>query len=62
MTTKGGITPLMMAAEACSRDVVVYLLQLGADPLATDKSGRRARDYAFAANPSHEVVQILSLD
>lgn len=57
--TKGGVTPLMKAAEASSLDVTAYLLSLGADPCAVDNNNRTALDYAASADKCSQVYQTL---
>ena len=57
--TKGGVTPLMKAAEASSWDCVAFLLQKGADPGATDNFGRTAHQYAAALDPESKISESL---
>ncbi|RYX85069.1 ankyrin repeat domain-containing protein [bacterium] len=48
---KGGITPLMRAADASQSGLVDLLLQNGANPNAADKKGQTALHYAIPADP-----------
>jgi len=43
---KSGLTPLMLAASFNDIDMMKYLISLGADPKAKDRSGMDALDYA----------------
>jgi hypothetical protein len=52
-------TPLMAAAGIGNLVVVNRLLELGADPAATDRNGNTARDYA-ATYKRREVLDRLS--
>jgi len=44
-----GVTPLMVAAAQCDKDMVELLLRHNANPLAVDNNGTSAFDYAFNA-------------
>ena len=46
----------MMAAEANSTTTLLYLLQLGANPLATDGRGHTALSYAKLTNSNYENI------
>ena len=45
-TDSYGVTPLMIAAESRDSDIVMYLLDKGAAPNASDKSGKTVFEYA----------------
>ncbi|MDR2523434.1 MAG: ankyrin repeat domain-containing protein [Synergistaceae bacterium] len=47
LADNGGTTPLMVAASRNNADMVLLLLEAGADPLRPDKTGRSTRDYAL---------------
>lgn len=46
VTDHEGRTPLIWAANVGSSDLVMTLLDLGANPKATDKDGKAVFDYA----------------
>ncbi len=48
---RNGVTPLQLAASINDFDHVLMFLQLGADPLATDKTGASFQTSIFRSNP-----------
>jgi ankyrin repeat protein len=58
VTSRTGMTPLMMAAERGSSDAVRILLQAGADPNATGRNGWRASRYALAKGHEEIAAQL----
>ena len=52
-------SPLILAAIGNHETVAEYLILAGADPLITDRWGRRALDYAFMRGKNDAVARML---
>ncbi|OUL90596.1 ankyrin repeat domain-containing protein, partial [Paraburkholderia hospita] len=54
-----GVTPLMAAAYGGYDVIAALLLARGADPLATDRVGKTAMEYAAGQGQTQVVKQLL---
>ena len=59
ISLEGGLTPLMLAAEAHQPHLVALILALGADPNARDKFGRTALMRSAKLDDAHSVTWLL---
>ncbi|MEQ9557068.1 MAG: ankyrin repeat domain-containing protein [Rhodospirillales bacterium] len=53
------VTPLILAAHGGYPGVAEYLILAGADPMVTDRWGRRALDYALMRGKNDAVARML---
>ena len=53
------VTPLILAAHGNYPAIAEYLILAGADPLVTDRWGRRALDYALMRGKNDAVARML---
>jgi hypothetical protein len=53
------VTPLILAAHGNHPGVAEYLILAGADPMVTDRWGRRALDYALMRGKNDAVARML---
>ena len=51
-------TPLLLAAQHGHKDIALFLLNAGADPLAANEQGKTARDIA-RFNEKTEIAELL---
>ena len=53
------VTPLILAAHGNYPEIAEYLILAGADPMVTDRWGRRALDYALMRGKNDPVARML---